>query len=103
MWTDQGTGLAGDEFFDASQYAFFGRGSSEDVELGGLDEDDGGEQLDDGDDAISNTGDREGVCTCFFFFGLNNMLICIILHWLLPCPFGCDLGYNSVWRRFSYD
>jgi hypothetical protein len=70
MWTDQGTGRAGDEFFDASQYAFFGRGSSEDVELGGLDEDDGGEQLDDGDDAISNTGDREGVCTCFFFFFL---------------------------------
>ncbi|CAK9202987.1 unnamed protein product [Sphagnum troendelagicum] len=55
-----GGGKNCDEFFDASQYAFFGRGSSEDVELGGLDEDDGGEQLDDGDDAISNTGDREG-------------------------------------------
>jgi hypothetical protein len=66
--SSQSLAASRDEFFDASQYAFFGRGSSEDVELGGLDEDDGGEQLDDGDDAISNTGDREGVCTCLFFF-----------------------------------
>jgi hypothetical protein len=58
--SSQSLAASRDEFFDASQYAFFGRGSSEDVELGGLDEDDGGEQLDDGDDAISNTGDREG-------------------------------------------
>ncbi|CAK9873944.1 unnamed protein product [Sphagnum jensenii] len=56
------------EFFDASQYAFFGRDLSEDVELGGLDEDDdGGEQPDDegdgdgDDDAIFNRGDREEV------------------------------------------
>lgn len=41
---------AGDEFFDASQYAFFGRDVTEEVELGGLDEEDGGDQLEDGDD-----------------------------------------------------
>lgn len=52
---------AGDEFFDASQYAFFGGNVSEEVELGGLDEEDGGEQLEDGEDSLDAIPERDGV------------------------------------------
>ena len=52
---------AGDEFFDASQYAFFGRNVSEEVELGGLDEDDGGEQLEDGEEPLDTLVERDEV------------------------------------------
>lgn len=48
-----------DEFFDASQYAFFGGNVSEEVELGGLDEEDTGEQLEDGEDALDNLVERD--------------------------------------------
>lgn len=50
-----------DEFFDASQYAFFGGNVSEEVELGGLDEEDTGEQLEDGEDALDNLVERDEV------------------------------------------
>lgn len=50
-----------DEFFDASQYAFFGGNVSEEVELGGLDEDDGGEQLEDGEDSLDALAERDGL------------------------------------------
>lgn len=52
---------AGDEFFDASQYAFFGRTVSEEIELGGLDEEDGGEHLEDGDDTLDALAERDAV------------------------------------------
>lgn len=52
--------------FDASQYAFFNKGSMEEVELGGLEEDDyigndGFANLDDEDFSFSAIGDREEV------------------------------------------
>lgn len=48
-----------DEFFDASQYAFFGGNVSDEVELGGLDEEDGGEQLEDGEESNDGLADRD--------------------------------------------
>lgn len=48
-----------DEFFDASQYAFFGGNVSEEVELGGLDEEDGGEQLEDGEEPLDTLAQRD--------------------------------------------
>lgn len=50
---------AGDEFFDASQYAFFGGNVSDEVELGGLDEEDGGEQLEDGEESNDGLAERD--------------------------------------------
>lgn len=52
---------AGDEFFDASQYAFFGQEVAEEIELGGLDEEDGGEQVEDGDDPLDNIAGTDEV------------------------------------------
>ena len=46
---------AGDTKFDASQYAFFGNNVLEEVELGGLDEEEAG------DTAFGRAGDEE--CT----------------------------------------
>lgn len=58
---------AGDEFFDASQYAFFGQEVAEEIELGGLDEEDGGEQVEDGDDPLDNiAGTDEVWCFCTY-------------------------------------
>lgn len=48
-----------DEFFDASQYAFFGRNVSQEVELGGLEEEDGGDQFEDGEDTLDSLVDRD--------------------------------------------
>lgn len=50
-----------DEFFDASQYAFFGRNVSQEVELGGLEEEDGGDQFEDGEDILDSLVDRDEV------------------------------------------
>ncbi|CAM6027229.1 unnamed protein product [Sphagnum balticum] len=98
-----GLGQAGSEFFDASQYAFFGRDLSEDVELGGLDEDDdGGEQPDDDgdgdgdDDAIFNRGDREEVCVPAFVSILLLVLQSSSFKSLFLYPFGCNFDYDSV-------
>jgi len=98
-----GLGQAGSEFFDASQYAFFGRDLSEDVELGGLDEDDdGGEQPDDDgdgdgdDDAIFNRGDREEVCVPAFISTLLHILQSSSLKSLFLYPFSCNFDYDSV-------
>jgi hypothetical protein len=91
------------EFFDASQYAFFGRDLSEDVELGGLDEDDdGGEQPDDDgdgdgdDDAIFNRGDREEVCVPAFVSTLLLILQSSSFKSLFLYSFGCNFDYDSV-------
>ncbi|KAH7679195.1 DNA topoisomerase 2-associated protein PAT1 protein [Dioscorea alata] len=61
--------------FDASQYAFFNKGSVEEVELGGLEEDDyigndGFANLDDEDFSFSAIGDRE---ECEAFGTLSDM------------------------------
>lgn len=44
--------LAADERFDASQYAFFGRDVTQEVEIGGLDEEDDSEQAEVPEDDI---------------------------------------------------
>ena len=49
--------------FDASQYDFFGNNAVEEVELGGLDDDDGG------DTAFVELGDEE-----YPLYGRDNML-----------------------------
>ena len=49
--------------FDASQYDFFGNNPVEEVELGGLDDDDGG------DTAFVELGDEE-----YPLYGRDNML-----------------------------
>lgn len=53
----------GDTKFDASQYAFFGNNAVEEVELGGLDDDDGG------DAAFIDHEDEENA-----LYGRDNML-----------------------------
>lgn len=52
----------GDTKFDASQYAFFGNNAVEEVELGGLDDDDG-------NTAFVEHGDEE-----YPLYGRDNML-----------------------------
>ncbi|XP_010907163.2 protein PAT1 homolog 1 isoform X1 [Elaeis guineensis] len=64
--TELGAGAADNARFDASQYAFFGKEAMEEVELGGLEDDDGGDdagliRLDDEEYRFSSIGDREEV------------------------------------------
>lgn len=54
--------FTGDTKFDASQYAFFGNNAVEEVELGGLDDDDG-------DTAFVEHGDEE-----YPLYGRDNIL-----------------------------